>query len=105
MSVEDNYLCCIELNLPEKTYNSMKQQEVYQPISCNFYDHLEATATMRKRVIIHYLDTSGKETSILAKIKDLFVKEKVEYMVLDNGLTIRLDHILDVDGEQLAAYC
>ncbi|NRB48121.1 MAG: hypothetical protein HRU41_10650 [Saprospiraceae bacterium] len=83
----------------------MKQQEVYQPISCNFYDHLEATATMRKRVIIQYLDSTGKQSSTLAKIKDLYVKEKVEYMVLDNDLTIRLDHILDVDGEQLAAYC
>lgn len=83
----------------------MKQQEVYQPISCNFYDHLEATATLRKRVIIHYLDQLGKQTSVLARIKDFLVKDKVEYMILDNGQTIRLDHLLAVDGEKLAAYC
>lgn len=83
----------------------MKQQEVYQPISCNFYDHLEAIATLRKRIIIRYLDKTGKETSTLAQIKDLYVKDKVEYMVLDNDDTIRLDHLLAVDGEKLAAYC
>lgn len=83
----------------------MKQQEIYQPISCNFYDHLEATATLRKRIIIRYLDPVGKATSTFAKIKDLYAKEKVEYMVLDNDQTIRLDHLLAVDGEKLAAYC
>lgn len=53
---------------------------------------------MCKCVIIYYLDISGKEILILVKIKDFFVKEKVEYMVLDNGLIIRLDYIFDVDG-------
>lgn len=67
-------------------------------ISCNFYDYLEVIVIMCKCVIIYYLDISGKEILILVKIKDFFVKEKVEYMVLDNGLIIRLDYIFDVDG-------
>jgi Rho-binding antiterminator len=83
----------------------MEKQKAYQPISCNYYDHLEAMATLRKRVVIRYFNEAEVITSIEAIIKDFYVKEKVEFMVLDNGLTIRLDRLVDVDGETLSLYC
>lgn len=83
----------------------MEKPKVYQPISCNFYDHLEAKATLRKRVLIRYRNEDEAITAVEAVIKDFYVKEKVEFMVLDNGSTIRLDHLVDVDGEVLSSYC
>ncbi|MEZ5042602.1 MAG: hypothetical protein R2828_22080 [Saprospiraceae bacterium] len=83
----------------------MDKEKTYQPISCSYYDHLEALATLRKKVTIHYLNSAGVATSIQAIIKDFFVKDKVEFMVLDDGTTIRLDQLIDVDGQVLSSYC
>ncbi len=61
----------------------------YIPISCNLYDEFEALATLRKRVHIHYHDQELK-TCAEGIIKDFKVRDKVEYMMLDTGLEIRL---------------
>lgn len=83
----------------------MEKQKAYRPISCNYYDHLEAMATLRKRVLIRYRNEKEIITTVEAIIKDFYVKEKVEFMVLDTGLLIRLDQLVDVDGEILSSYC
>ncbi len=77
---------------------------MYQPINCNFYDILEAAATTKKVVKIIYTTSTG-EAILNAKIVDLYTKNKEEFMVLDNQLTIRLDKIVSVDDEKLAGFC
>ncbi len=77
---------------------------MYQPINCNFYDILEANAVLKKVVLIEYFE-SGNLKSIDNRIVDLFIKDKAEYMRLENGLEIRLDTIYAVDGNILEGAC
>ena len=79
--------------------------ENYQPISCDFYDELEALATLRRSIRIEYRNEEGGGESVDAVIKDLFIRSKVEYMLLNNGQEIRLDHLLTVDGKALPGFC
>jgi Rho-binding antiterminator len=71
--------------------------EKYIPISCNYYDHLEALATLGKKVQIQFLDNLEKETTIEDKIVDFQIIQKVEYLILAEGTAIRLDRLISVD--------
>lgn len=76
----------------------------YKPINCNFYDILEATAVRQKVAKIEY--TVGEEVkTIHSKILDLYTRESIEYAVLENDLTIRLDQLVSVDDEKLEGFC
>ncbi len=75
--------------------------ETYKPIDCNFYDVLEANATKKRYIRIHYFSDIQEFLTIDAIIKDLYVKEKVEYMLLNTGDEIRLDRLISVDGQTL----
>lgn len=77
----------------------------YTPIDCNFYDILEANAVLKKVVRIEYKDEQENIIEIHHRIVDLFIKEKAEYMKLENGLVIRLDLIHSVDGKILKGFC
>lgn len=76
----------------------------YEPISCDFYDELEAYSTLKKEVEIFYEDESGNTISTFGRIKDLYAKDKTEYLLLDTGLEIRLDILIGVDNKVLAEY-
>ena len=77
----------------------------YQPISCNFYDELEALATLRKNCEIVYRNEQEELNTTSGIIKDLYIREKVEYLLLDHGMEIRLDRLNTVDGKALKGYC
>ena len=71
----------------------------YKPINCSFYDELEAAATLKKYIRIQYLSTLQEMLTIEAVIKDLYIKEGAEYMLLNTGEEIRLDRIVSIDGK------
>ena len=75
----------------------------YQPINCNFYDILEATAVKRKTVPIVIIEDEIQK-KIESKIIDLYAKDSIEYMVMENDKTIRLDQIVSVDGVILEGF-
>lgn len=77
----------------------------YQPIDCNYYDRLEAWATMHTICQIKLRDEAGAEQEISAKIEDIYALNKVEYMRLDNGLVIRLDSLVSVNNIPLPDHC
>lgn len=80
-------------------------KEKYRPISCSYYDELEARATRRTICTIRYLNEAGAATEVRGRIIDFFIQKKVEFLRLDTGLTIRLDRLLSVDGLALSDYC
>jgi Rho-binding antiterminator len=82
----------------------MNNSQPYIPINCSFYDYLEEAATLRKLAIIEYLN-EGFVESIEAKIQTLLIKNKIEYMMLENGRTMRLDNIISFNGKALANSC
>ncbi|MEW6061074.1 MAG: hypothetical protein AB1600_03940 [Bacteroidota bacterium] len=76
----------------------MKHDQMpYRSIGCSYYDQLEAFATQRTRCTISYEDTNGPQ-SAEGIIVDLFAKDGAEYLQLDNGTVIRLDHLHSVNG-------
>ena len=77
----------------------------YTPISCSFYDILESIATKRELAVIEYFDETKQQMSVTGKIQNLLTQEKVEYMHLEQGLLIRLDNIIAVNGMRAGNYC
>ena len=76
----------------------------YIPINCNFYDELEALATLGKKCDILFLREEARVT-LTGVIKDLYTREGVEYLKMDSGLEIRLDKLVQVDGKIPSNYC
>lgn len=77
-------------NIPEK----------YKPIDCSFHDILLDRATRRKTIqITYHSENQEKETTGI--IKDVYTKSGAEYLLMDDGVLIRLDHLILVDGEAL----
>ena len=73
----------------------------YKPIDCNFYDILEALSTRKRYVRIQYkteIDEFQSEDSI---IRDLYIKQGYEYLLLTSGTEIRLDRLIKVAGHYL----
>lgn len=77
----------------------------YVPISCSFYDELEALATLRRPATIKYAEEDTVTKTVEGKIKDFFIREGAEYLLLNTGLEIRLDYIISVNGKIMGNYC
>lgn len=77
----------------------------YTPINCHYYDELEAFATLRKNVSIRYYENGTDIQEKTARIVDFQIKEKVEYMILDDQTSIRLDWLESVNGKVPPAAC
>lgn len=77
----------------------------YKPISCDFYDELEAAALRRLSNEIVYLNEQGVETLVSGVVITLKTLNKEEFLTLDSGLTIRLDRLISLNGIKLANYC
>ena len=70
------------------------------PISCSFYDYLEEAATLGRLSIIEYMKDNCL-VKVESAIRTLIIKNKVEYLVLDNGQSIRLDYLRSFNGKPL----
>ncbi len=77
----------------------------YQPIDCNYYDRLEAWATMQTLCVLAFRDEEGLPREVSARITNLYTLNKAEYLQLDNGLVVRLDRLLSVNGIPLPGVC
>lgn len=77
----------------------------YRPISCDFHDILEATATATRRAVarIEFMDEAGLQVRS-TRIVDLATRVDGEYMLLESGESVRIDRIVSVDGVRLAAF-
>ncbi|MCB0771030.1 MAG: hypothetical protein KDC00_11580 [Flavobacteriales bacterium] len=64
----------------------------YDPIDCSLYDRYEAAATLRQLVELRLTDGTLRT----GRIRDLQVRDKVEWMVLDQTPDIRLDMISEM---------
>lgn len=64
----------------------------YQPIDCSLHDRFEAAAVRRVPVRLRWNDSAGS-LERTTTIRDVLVRDGAEYLVLDDGTTVRLDHI------------
>lgn len=81
-----------------------QEQNKYQSIGCSYYDQLEAFAVKRTRCTIKYNKDAGEKT-IDGIITDVYSKDGAEYLSLDNGTVIRLDHLISVNGILVRYVC
>jgi Rho-binding antiterminator len=80
----------------------------YRPIACDFHDDLEAYAVAGRRVRILHAPADAAEPGKAAsgpalcsegRIRDISTNgQKEEFLILDDGTSIRLDRIRSVDG-------
>ncbi|MGB0522713.1 MAG: hypothetical protein ACPGJS_07120 [Flammeovirgaceae bacterium] len=75
--------------------------KAYIPISCSIYDKLEHFATLGKTSEIVYVNALNNTETVFDKISNLITKDKVEYLITENGLTVRLDDLIRVNGEEV----
>lgn len=76
----------------------MTENVPYRPISCDFHDIMEATATLRSVARIVFVDADDVVHQRDARILDLATRADGEYMTLDSGESIRFDRIVSIDG-------
>ena len=74
------------------------EQIAYHPINCEFHDLLEDLATLRKPAQISFRDESSLTQHRDAVITDVFARGGAEYLSLTTGETLRLDHLVEVNG-------
>lgn len=84
-----------------KTYT---RSTTYWPIDCNFHDFLLEKATLKESCT--FVFASEAETfHIEAQITDIFTRQGEEFIVLDSGMTFRLDCLQTVNGIQPPGQC
>lgn len=71
----------------------------YQPVDCSAHDSLLEVATFRRLVEIIFRDESGQIQTFHDRIRDVFTRAGEEFVLLDRGQLIRLDHLILVDGK------
>ena len=71
----------------------------YIPINCNLHDRLEALATVRKQCQVIYQTSEGEIIETLDILADIYTENKEEFVKLGSGNIIRLDALLEVDGQ------
>lgn len=69
----------------------------YRPIDCSYYDRLEAWATLKGSCAIVWMDQDKVKHEVQSRIMDLVIQNHVEYLVVEKGLRIRLDHLISIN--------
>lgn len=75
-----------------------KQKSDYQPIDCDYYDRLEAWATVGTTCTILFTEDDGQAHQVDSKILDFKIEDGVEYLTGEDNLQIRLDRLISVNG-------
>lgn len=80
-------------------------EKKYVPINCDFYDEIEIRAMRRSQCTVVYLTENGESTSIHGIIKNVYSKNKEEFLEMENGLIFRLDRLISLDGKIVPGSC
>jgi Rho-binding antiterminator len=76
----------------------------YQPINCAYHDLLLHYATRKEEVLLEYAIDNEIYTA-KALIKDVFTRNKEEFVLLGDGTQIRLDRIQKLNDTPFQGYC
>ncbi len=79
-------------------------KEEYIPVSCDLLDKIEILATYKKQVLVVYADNDEFIEEQLT-IKTWETSNKEEFLIAENGLKIRLDQIMSLNGETFKKTC
>lgn len=80
-------------------------EKKYVPIDCNYYDEIEILAMRKSKCIVVYLSENEEQTTIEGIIKNVYAKNKEEFLEMENGLIFRLDRLVSLDGKIVPGSC
>ncbi len=69
----------------------------YHPIDCGLHDELQLRVLRGRAVDLAWRDPSGETTRRTSVLVDVFSRDAAEYLRLDDGTEVRLDHLIAVD--------
>ena len=76
----------------------------YKPIDCSFYDRLEEAITLKTEVVLE-IEQNGEIRQLNTTLIDLFIEDKIEWLITAVDEKIRLDHIHSINGVALEKAC
>jgi Rho-binding antiterminator len=65
----------------------------YIPVSCDLYDRLEATATLKKECYLTYKQENGQLAEVQGQIVDVYAADGADWCKFSDDTVIRLDKI------------
>lgn len=80
-------------------------EKKYVPINCDFYDEIEIRAMRKSETKVVYLSENEEPTTIEGVIKNVYAKNKEEFLEMESGLTFRLDRLISLDGKVVPGSC
>jgi Rho-binding antiterminator len=73
-----------------------ERNEAYSPVSCDFTDELEFVAVKKIPVKVSHWSETNELENHTGRIKDILTENKEEFLVLNTGERVRLDHIAEI---------
>jgi Rho-binding antiterminator len=80
-------------------------EKKYVPIDCNFYDEIEILAMRKSKSTVVYLSEKDEPTTLEGVIKNVYAKNKEEFLEMESGLVFRLDRLISLDGKIVPGAC
>jgi Rho-binding antiterminator len=80
-------------------------EKKYVPIDCNFYDEIEILAMRKSKSTVVYLSEKDEPTTLEGVIKNVYAKNKEEFLEMESGLIFRLDRLISLDGKVVPGAC
>ena len=80
-------------------------EKKYVPIDCNFYDEIEILSMRKSKSTVVYICEKDEQTTIEGVIKNVFAKNKEEFLEMESGLIFRLDRLISLDGKVVPGAC
>lgn len=65
----------------------------YRPIACATYDELSLYVLRQQRVVLEIVTPDASPETVTGRIADLYTRGTEEYLRLESGREIRLDHV------------
>jgi len=72
--------------------------EKYTPIDCNYYDLLLDVIKRKQEILLVYNNLENVPIAVTAKFFDIYTKEGEEFLQLTDGMVIKLDKIISLNG-------
>ena len=79
-------------------------EEIYRPVSPEFYEELEELAMAKKNCEVVF-EKDGGRVVVHGSLEHVYEEDGTSYVRMDSGLHIRLDRLIRVDGKIPPEYC
>ena len=80
-------------------------EKKYIPISCDFYDEIELLALRKSPCKVIFRNEKEEEELIEGVIKNVYSKNKEEFLEMNGDFKVRLDRLVSINGMPLPDVC